>query len=90
MKIENSKPFSNGTEYEIFLDVYCFQCDKFKQNCPIYRAMEEARLGGIFPAEKIVQINEDDGTVRYFNVCTEFETNDKTIMEGYKLLFTED
>ena len=55
--------FSNGTEYECFLENYCYQCRKFvwwedatDENpvCPIEESIHEARFDGEkFPINNI-------------------------------------
>lgn len=42
--IECKTVFSNGTEYEWFLENQCFQCTRFRNGCcRIYRMIEKAR-----------------------------------------------
>lgn len=50
--------FSNGTEYEIFLDMYCFKCKRFRNwHCKTVWAMEKARFEGekAFPFSDLEQ-----------------------------------
>ena len=95
-----SSPFSNGTEYEIFLDNFCYRCKKHKVDkdgfcafvadggCPVENAMEDARLGNPFPSDDIVKIVEN-GKIVNWNVCKAFETDDKNLMKAYKKLFAD-
>lgn len=64
MRTEPSTSFSSGTEYENFIYCFCERCKKGKLNedgfpefpeeggCPIWDAMENARLGQPFPSER--------------------------------------
>ena len=81
-----SKPFSNGTEYEVFRYNYCERCKNHKVRedgfpafvedggCPIEDAMEYARFDlSKFPNKKIREIrNKDDNITRYHH-CIEFK-----------------
>lgn len=86
MKYSESKPFSSGTEYEIFLDNWCYECNHYKaredgfpefpefDGCPILDAMEYARFDlERFPADDIIEERDDDGNVIYWNKCTKFK-----------------
>ena len=43
--IERKTMFSNGTEYEWFLEHNCFRCTRFRKGyCRTYRMTEKARL----------------------------------------------
>ena len=103
-KIETkpSKPFSNGTEYECFLESFCYRCKKGilsdegwaelpdKGGCPIWDNMENARLvQGVFPSNDVVSIYEN-GKIKYFNVCKCFESDNADLMEAYKKIFEGD
>ena len=102
MKIEPSTPFSSGTEYENFLYYFCDRCNKQKlrddsfpefpenRGCPILDAMEHARFGEPFPSEAIVRLVDENGKIKVWNYCVEFQTNDANLMAAYKLLFVED
>lgn len=98
-ELKPSTPFSNGMEYEFFLENFCYRCKKHKINedgfcafveqggCPIENAMEDARFDvSRFPSEEIVRI-EEDGDVKCWNVCKAFETDDVALMGAYKRLF---
>lgn len=98
IEILPSSPFSNGIEYEIFLDNFCYRCKKHKTSddgfcafvadggCPIENAMEDARFGYDFPSEDIVKIVED-GNIRHWHVCKSFETDDADLMKAFQALF---
>ena len=101
MKTKPAVPFSNGMSYEFFCENFCDRCTKGKRNengfpeyvenggCPIGDAMERARYGGEFPSQHIVQIWDDDGNVKHFEVCTAFETVDADLMAKYRKLFED-
>lgn len=97
-----SKPFSNGTEYEVFIDNFCAQCDKgklradgfpeFPENggCPIWDAMENARFDKtIFPVNDVVQL-EENGKVCCFYACRHFESKSLPLMQRYNRLMKGD
>ena len=97
-----STPFSNGTEYEMFIDNFCARCDKgklredgfpeFPENggCSTWDAMENARFDeSIFPSNDIVQLCEN-GKVCCFHACRHFETNTLTLMQSYNKLMKGD
>lgn len=85
--MNESKPFSSGTEYEIFLDNYCHRCKhelmrkdapfpEFPENggCPILDAMENARFRiEEFPTKEVVEVRDTDGKVLKWHYCTKFE-----------------
>lgn len=99
MKIEPATRFSNGTSYEVFLNSFCYRCDKGKLNnegfaehpenggCPIWDAMESARWGCEFPSDNIVRIIDDNDEVIYWEICKGFKSKDEKLMESYKKLF---
>lgn len=98
IKILPSSPFSNNTEYEIFLENFCYRCNKHKTDkngfcafvsdggCSIENAMEDARFGYDFPSNDIVKIVENN-EVKHWSVCKHFESTDKDLMKAYKKLF---
>lgn len=80
-----SNVFSNGTEYEIFLDNYCNKCrhgklreDGFPEfpeqgGCPIWDAMENARFDASqFPSDDILEVRDRDGNVLSWHHCCRF------------------
>lgn len=82
-----SKPFSNGTEYEIFKYNYCEVCRNHKARkdgftafvedggCPIENAMEDARFDiSKFPNKMIREIRNDSKVLKYHH-CLKFEAN---------------
>lgn len=96
-----SKPFSSGTEYEIFMDSFCNRCKHGKINangfpeypenggCKIWDAIECARFDkSLFPASDLPQI-EADGKVKYWHICKGFETDDQDLMNAYRSIFGE-
>ena len=99
MNIKPSKPFSSGTEFEIFLENFCYRCKKHKVRedgfcayvdqggCNIENAMEDARFDiSLFPRNDIVML-EENGEVLRWNICTKFESDDFDLMEKYRSLF---
>ena len=99
-EIVPSSPFSNGMEYEFFLENFCYRCKKHKVGadgfcafvaqggCPIENAIEDARLGNPFPSEDIVRIVED-GKTTHWNICKAFETDDADLMKSFQELFAD-
>jgi hypothetical protein len=71
-----SRPFSNGTEYEIFLSTFCDRCRRFRlggdgfparSSCKIEKAMHNARFDlAPWPGNDIVE------TVDGRRVCSRF------------------
>lgn len=62
--------FSNGTEYEIFLDMYCFKCKRFRNwHCKTVWAMEKARFEG----EKAFPFGDlEQGKRTHWKYCKRF------------------
>lgn len=76
MKIEKSKPFSNGTEYECFRYRWCERCTHYRGGCRIFDLMERARFDEKWwPCKKIVTEKCENGDVKYLHKCTEFMRN---------------
>lgn len=87
MKIEESKPFSSGTEYEVFLYNWCERCvhyklreddgfPEFPENggCPVLDAMERARFDlNVFPCKEIIEEQDDNGNIVYYHKCRRFK-----------------
>lgn len=80
-----SKPFSNGTEYENFLYNYCYRCERGKLRddgfpespdkggCPIWDAMENARFDITkFPTKEITEVRDREGNVLKWHHCFDF------------------
>ena len=101
MRTEPAEPFSNGMSYEYFCEMFCYRCKKGKLNdngfpeyvenggCPIWDACENARFDiSLFPKE-VVKVIKDNGKVKHWEVCSEFESDDPEIMELYGRLFKE-
>ena len=99
--IKPSKPFSNCTEYEIFLCNFCYRCKhgiigeegyaEFPENggCKIWDALENARFDlDVFPCDDVVQITKD-GYFPIWHACKSFESDDETIMREYKKMFED-
>lgn len=92
-----SMPFSNGTEYEIFLDNFCNRCTNYKLRedgfaefpekggCVILDAMENARFDvRQFPIEWIRELHDaTDNHVIAWHYCIRFSNPDWGIMERY-------
>lgn len=64
-------PFSNGTEYEIFLESQCDHCTLFRKGrCKTYRLIEEARWDiKVFPFDQLMDYARYGG-----KVCIRFTT----------------
>lgn len=63
-KIPCKSMFSNGMEYEYFLETQCEQCTRFRKGrCRIYNAIEEARWVGekAFPFDDLMDWERYDG-----------------------------
>ena len=86
MKIEESKPFSSGTEYEVFLYNWCERCvhyklrdngfPEFPENggCPVLDAMEYARFNiNVFPSKEIIEERDENGNIFYYHKCIRFK-----------------
>lgn len=86
MKYNESKPFSNGTEYKEFLYHWCMLCAHYKLRnngfpelaenggCPILDAMERARFDiNVFPRKEIVEERDENGDIVYYHKCTRFK-----------------
>ena len=85
-----AKPFSNGTEYEIFLYNYCENCRAYKVRddgfpefpefggCPILDKMEYARFDDSeFPTENIRELRDaDTDQVIRWHECNRFDPDD--------------
>ena len=83
MKIKESKPFSSGTVYEVFLYNWCEKCAHYKLRddgfpefpenggCPALDAMERARFDiEAFPCKEIIEEQDDNGNIVYYRKCT--------------------
>ena len=98
MEIKPSKPFSNGTEYEVFVSNFCHRCKhgiiseegyaEYPENggCKIWDALENARFDlKVFPCEDVVQIVKNG--YAYWHVCRFFKTDDEHLMIAYRKMF---
>ena len=86
MKYSESKPFSSGTEYEVFLYNWCKQCTHYKLRdddgfpefpenggCPVLDAMERARFDlNVFPRNEIIEERDENWNIVYYHKCTRF------------------
>lgn len=85
-KFAEGKPFSNGTEYEVFLDNWCHECTYYKERfdgfpefpewggCPVLDAMEHARFDlDCFPKKFIIEEHDADGNVLCWHKCIRFK-----------------
>lgn len=85
-KFAESKPFSSGMEYGVFLDNWCYECEHYKEReddgfpefpenggCRILDCMENARFDiRYWPNKKIVEEHDEDGNVIYWHKCISF------------------
>ena len=92
-----SKPFSSGTEYEVFRYNFCDRCRRHKENeagfpafakeggCPIEDAMENARFdNSVFPSDNIRELRSaDDDSVIAWHYCNRFHAFDETVQFAY-------
>lgn len=85
MKYKKSKVFSNGTEYECFLEDYCEQCyfrrlgedgfAEFAENggCVIRDKLETSRFNPEgYPSSYIREIHDDKGNIQNWHHCMFF------------------
>lgn len=87
MKFPNKIPcksmFSNGTEYELFLESQCFKCKRFRNwHCRIVYAIEKARFLGekFFPFKDLMEWDGGYGGKTCKSFTTEpLERKPKTI-----------
>ena len=99
--IKDSRPFSNGTEYEWFCEQYCDRCRHYKERddgfpafvedggCPIRDKVEYARLGEPFPSECFADLSTPDGKAIAFNVCCHFWAENDDDQFKYFRLFMD-
>lgn len=88
-----AKPFSSGTEYEVFLYNYCENCRAYKLRddgfpefpenggCPILDAMEYARFDiSRFPSENIRELRDaDTDEIIRWHECNRFDPEDEEL-----------
>lgn len=94
---KESKPFSNGTEYEVFLCDFCERCKAYKLSeegfpefpenggCKILDAMENARFDiSQFPTEHIRKLTDaNDDSVITWHYCDRFDAEDEETQFKY-------
>lgn len=70
-KIECKTMFSNGTEYELFLETQCWRCTRYRRGyCRIWNACEDARFDeSRFPYSDLMEYKEYGG-----KICKSFTT----------------
>ena len=81
--IECKSMFSNGSEYEWFLETKCFKCSRYRQGyCRIYNACEDARFDeSRFPYSDLMDFKGYAGkTCKSFT--TEKLTRHRTVLKG--------
>ena len=97
MSILPSKPFSNGTEYDLFKYNFCEVCKNHKireggfpalpedGGCPIEDAMENARFDiSQFPSKNIRELRDSkDNSVITWHCCNEFGCIDNKRQEQH-------
>jgi len=73
--VECKYMFSNGSEYELFLESQCFRCTRFKKGyCRTYRMLEKARWDEkYFPYSELMDFKKYGG-----KVCKRFTTEKQT------------
>ena len=73
-----SKPFSNGTEYMMFLEHYCERC-KQNSGCSILKRMDIACFDETqFPNEELLEVRDENGKVISYHQCQKFEPKGET------------
>lgn len=78
-KYKPSKPFSNGTEYEVFNELRCCNCKHYVdwekgKPCPIEDAISKAYIDPkFFPKKEIVDEYDDNGKCVDKYICLKFE-----------------
>lgn len=94
-----SKPFSSGTEYEVFIYNFCERCRGYKERendgfpefpekggCLIRDAMENARFDiSKFPSEWVRELRSaKDNSILAWHYCTRFSNADyENVMVPY-------
>ena len=89
--IECKTMFSNGSEYEWFLETQCFKCSRYRQGyCRIYNACEDARFDeSRFPYSDLMDFKGYGGkTCKSFT--TEKLTRHRTVLKGQMSMEAED
>ena len=79
MKYKIATKFSNGTEYEVFLDNYCYNnCIYYKEdgstmedgNCPIEYGLDVGRWDDKdYPSNVLLEVWTDGGEVMSWHMC---------------------
>lgn len=79
--IECKTMFSNGTEYEWFLENQCFRCTRFRKGyCRTYRMTEKARLDEkYFPYDDLMDYKGYGG-----KACKRFTTEKLRVVRHVK------
>lgn len=82
--IECKHMFSNGTEYELFLEDQCDVCTRFRNSrCRIYNAIEKARWDEkFFPYSDLMEYERYGG-----KVCKQF-TTEKPVIKRHRKQIT--
>ena len=94
---KKGKPFSSGTEYEVFLYNYCEKCRSYKLRddgfpefpdkggCQILDAMENARFDiSQFPSEHIRELTDaKDNSIIAWHYCDRFDAEKDDVQNMY-------
>ena len=99
--IRDSKPFSNGADYEWFCEQYCDRCRRYKEpddgfpamvkneSCPIRDKVDKARFGEPFPSDCFADLFTPEGKAIAFNVCRHFFTENEDELFQYFQMFAD-
>lgn len=97
MSKQPSKPFSNGTEFEVFKDNWCYRCRNHKESedgfpefpenggCPIEDATENARFDkSQFPSNMLLKLRDaETDELICWHYCLRFSSPDERIQFEY-------
>ena len=92
-KIECTTMFSNGTEYELFLETQCFRCTRFRNGrCRIFNATETARWDeSHFPYDDLMDFKGVGGkTCKSFTTERPTRNRHSAILKGQESMGVED
>jgi len=91
-KIPCKHMFSNGTEYEMFLEGQCFRCTRFRNwHCRIVNACEKARFEGekVFPFDDLLEYEGVGGKVCKSYSAEPMKRTRKAKTDENQIKFTE-
>ena len=76
--------FSNGTEYECFLEHNCFTCARFRNwQCAIVHKLENSRWDeSLFPYDKLLDYNDNSAGKKCKEYTTELPKRHRRNVKG--------